>query len=83
MFLLKDLLKKRGLEIKMVTVSEMKKSVHRNCKIFYKSGLIKEGYVEEFQFERDEDEEPFLLYTPNMAVFQSEIERIEFKTCTE
>lgn len=67
----------------MVTVSEMKKSVHRNCKIFYKSGLIKEGYVEEFQFERDEDEEPFLLYTPNMAVFQSEIERIEFKTCTE
>ena len=63
----------------MITVNEMKKSVHKNCKIFYKSGLIKEVYVEEFQFERDEDEEPFLLYTPNLAVFQSEIERIEIQ----
>jgi len=61
----------------MITVNEMKKSVHKNCKIFYKSGLIKEVYVEEFQFERDEDEEPFLLYTPNLAVFQSEIIKVE------
>ena len=60
----------------MVTASEMKDAVHKNCKIIYKSGLIKEGYVEEFQFERDEDEEPFLLYTPNMAAFQSELEAI-------
>ena len=42
----------------MVTTNEMKNAVHKNCKIFYKSGLIKEVYVEEFQFERDEDEEP-------------------------
>ena len=65
--------------MKMVTVSEMKKSVHKKCKIVYKNGLIKEGYIEEFQFERDEDEEPFLLYAPNLAVFQSEIERIEIQ----
>ena len=47
-----------------------------NCKIFYKSGLIKEVYVEEFQFERDEDKEPMILYTPNMVAFQSELDEI-------
>lgn len=56
----------------------MKNAVHKYCKIIYNNGIVKEAFVEEFQFERDEDEEPFLLYTPNMAVFQSEIERIEF-----
>ena len=60
----------------MVTTNEMKNAVHKNCKIFYKSGLIKEVYVEEFQFERDEDEEPMILYTPNMVAFKQELDEI-------
>ena len=61
----------------MVTTKEMKNAVHNNCKIIYKSGLIKEGYVEEFHHAESEEEEPLILYTPKLAAFQSELERIE------
>ncbi len=60
----------------MVTTNEMKNAVHKNCKLIYKSGQIKECYVEYFTFEEDEDEEPMILYTLNMVAYQSELDEI-------
>ncbi len=56
---------------------EMKNAVHRVCRIIYKNGTVMEGFVEEYHHAQEEDEESMLLFTPNMAVFLSEIERIE------
>lgn len=61
----------------MITIEEMEKSVGKKGRIIYLDGHIREGVIEEYHYEKGEDEEPFIFYTPQLTAFQSELDRIE------
>ena len=61
----------------MIQVEEMKNAVGKNCIIKYLNNHIRKCVVESYQYEEGEDEEPFILYEPNFAAYQSELESIE------
>ena len=61
----------------MVTVEEMKNSVGHKTRILFSSGRCEETFVESYEYEPDEDEEPFILFEYNRADYQSNIKRIE------
>ena len=55
----------------------MKSAVGHNAIIYFTAGNSEKAYVESYEFEPDEDKEPFILFTHNRADYQSAIERIE------
>ena len=61
----------------MVSTNEMKSVKRKRVRFYFADGEVLDSFVESYQFEEDEDEEPMLLCSGNLAVFQSELERIE------
>lgn len=61
----------------MIKVEEMKNAVGKNRIIKYLNNHIRKGVVESYHYEKGEDKEPFILYEPNLAAYQSELESIE------
>lgn len=61
----------------MISIEEMEKAVGRKGRLVYMNGHIREGLIEEYHYEEGEDIEPFILYEPQLAAYQSELESIE------
>lgn len=61
----------------MVSVKEMKNSIKNKVIFHFIDGQTLGSFVESYEFEDGEDEEPMLLCSKNLAVFQSELEKIE------
>ena len=61
----------------MISEEEMRKASHKKARIVYLNGTVREGFIESFEQAESEEEEPMILYAPNKAAFQSELESIE------
>lgn len=61
----------------MVTIEQMKKAVGHKARITFDDGSSEETYVESYQYEPDDDKEPFILFTPDRADYQSSIRNIK------
>lgn len=61
----------------MVTTEDMKKAVGHKARITFDDGSKETTFVEAYQYEEDDDKEPFLEFTPNRVDYQSSIENIE------
>ncbi|MGI5989337.1 MAG: hypothetical protein ACOX78_03605 [Lachnospiraceae bacterium] len=61
----------------MVKINEMKKAVGHRARITFSDGSAEVTFVEAYQYEEDNDKEPFLEFTPNRADYQSSIEKID------
>lgn len=61
----------------MVSIKEMESSVKNEVIFYFTDGQALGSFVESYEFEEGEDEEPMLLCSENLAVFQSELAKIE------
>lgn len=61
----------------MVTLEEMKKAVVHKAFVKCYNSSAKSTFIEQYHYEADEDEEPFILFEPSLAAYQSELEKIE------
>ena len=64
-------------QFRMVTIEEMKEAVGRTVAITCTGLPVKEVFVESYQYEPEDDQEPFLLFEGEYAEYQSGIEKIE------
>jgi len=61
----------------MVTVENMKSAVGHKARITFDDDSVEVTFVEAYQYEADDDREPFLEFTPNRVDYQSSIKDIE------
>lgn len=61
----------------MVTIEQMKNAVGHKVIIALENGSEEETLVESYQYDADEDKEPWIEFSPNRADYQSSIASIE------
>lgn len=61
----------------MISIEKMINAVNKTAKIIYLDGSYRIGLVESYEYEKYEDEEPFILFEPDLVAFQSELADIE------
>lgn len=61
----------------MVTIKEMENAVGHRVRITFYDGSKENTLVRSYQYEPDDDEKPWIEFTPNRADYQSSIKNIE------